>query len=384
MKVLFVINNMTIGGTRSSLVNFITYLSNIHKEIEIDLFLLSKTGEYLSRIPSSVNILSGDRWTYCSFKSRKDLTTIEKIDRAFLCIAKKIFGHEKVLSVVFDKNIKSRIGKEYDIVVGFQEGLSNDFAGRMPAKKKVLWIHNNFENLDVLSRGFYSSYKKADAIVFVAEASKKSFEKQYPEFANKMKLIRNIILQDDIRKRANQPVKDVFYTKKKETIKLISVGRVVPQKAFDRVILAAQELVNRKIDFEWIVVGNGPDFVELNKKVAVSGLGQVLRFVGGKENPYPYMKQADLLVLSSIYEAQPMVIIEALTIGTPVMSTRFASASELLGEKEYGVIVDNTPEGVSEGVYKLCCNRNKIDLMKEKTQDFIYDNEVIVNEFLHL
>ena len=384
MKVLFVINNMTIGGTRSSLVNFITYLSNTHKEIEIDLFLLSKTGEYLSRIPSNVKVLSGDRWTSCSFKSSRDLTIVEKIDRALLGAAKRVFGHEKVLSAVFDKNIKSKVEKEYDVVVGFQEGLSNDFAVRVPAQKKVLWIHNNFENLDTLSRGFYKSYEKADAIVFVAEASKKSFEKQYPEFANKMKLIRNVILQDDIRKRANQPVIDGFQTQKDGTIKLISVGRIAPQKAFDRVILTAQELTNRKINFEWIVVGDGPDFAELKKKTAESGLEQNLRFVGGKENPYPYMKQADLLVLSSIYEAQPMVIIEALTIGTPVMSTKFASASELLGEKEYGVMVENTPEGVVAGVCELCEHRDKINLMKNKTQDFVYDNEMIVNEFLEL
>lgn len=384
MKVLFVINNMCIGGTRSSLLNFITYLSKTHKELEVNLFLLSKTGEYLPRIPDNIKVISGDSWTDCSFKSNDKLTATEKIKRGIICVAKRIFGEKKVLNRMFDICIQKTIKDRYDVVVGFQEGLCGDFAVKIPTSKCVLWVHNNYENLDPLSRGFYESYEKAKAIVFVAEASKKSFENRFPEFKGKMHLIRNIVLQEDVIKRSMCQISDGFNNVGNKTIKIVSVGRIAPQKAFDRVINAALKLRHLNFDFEWIIIGDGPDYKRLKEKTTEEQISDKLRFIGGKSNPYPYMKQADFLALSSIYEAQPMVIIEALTIGIPVLSTKFDSVNELLGNKKYGMVVENSTDGFIQGVCNLCENPDKIQQMKKETQNFVYDNEKIVQDFLKL
>lgn len=384
MKILFVINNMTIGGTRSSLLNFITYLSQTHKELDISLLVFSKSGEYFSRIPENIKVLEGDKWLECSFKSGDSLSWNEKINRSVIRIAKCILGQEKVLKTIFKAYIKN-MQTEYDVVVGFQEGLCNDFAALVPAKKIVLWIHNNFENLPELSKGFLDSYRRADAIVFVAEASKRSFENQFPQYKDKMHLIRNVVLKSEIENRALEKAKDGFQNSQdKKVIKLVSVGRVAPQKAFDRAILAAVKMKKKGLKFEWIVIGDGPDFQKLKEETIKKEINHLIRFIGRRENPYSYMAQADLLVLSSIYEAQPMVIIEALSLGIPVLSTNFASANELLGGKKYGIIVENSAEGVVEGVCSLCSDHGAVLDMKNETRNFVYDNEKIAQEFLNL
>lgn len=145
-----------------------------------------------------------------------------------------------------------------------------------------------------------------------------------------------------------------------------SVGRIENQKAFDRIVGVLKRLDGLKDKINWIVIGNGSQRKMIERQIIQEKLQDSIRFVGPKTNPYPYIANSDLFVLTSIYESQPMVIMEALTIGIPVVSTNFESAYELLENKKYGVICDNSEEGLRDLHLSLLDNRRRNYCLKMK------------------
>ena len=75
-----------------------------------------------------------------------------------------------------------------------------------------------------------------------------------------------------------------------------------------------------------------------------NNLENIVTMLGEKANPYPYIKKADMLLISSVSEAAPMVIGESAFLGTPILSTRTSSAKEMIEEKGYGWVCENSVE----------------------------------------
>lgn len=92
---------------------------------------------------------------------------------------------------------------------------------------------------------------------------------------------------------------------------------------------------------------------------------------------------ADALIVTSLYESQPMVILESLLLGVPVISTDFSSAAEMLSGKEYAIICDNSDDAVTQAVTDIV-NSEKLTAMKNATKGFTYDNNAIVQNILEV
>ena len=100
---------------------------------------------------------------------------------------------------------------------------------------------------------------------------------------------------------------------------LVACGRLDYQKGFDILIEAIH--LARITDFELLVIGEGELRGKLESQVSDLGLQQQVRFLGFQKNPYPFIKQADLCILSSRFEGMPNVVLESLALGTPVIAT---------------------------------------------------------------
>ena len=167
--------------------------------------------------------------------------------------------------------------------------------------------------------------------------------------------------------------------KDKNTLNIVSVGRISKQKAFERIIEVVPKL-SRKVN--WVIIGDGEDYNLLVSKVKDLKLDKVIHFIGSRKNPFSYVKNADVYVLTSLYESQPMVIMEALTLGIPVISTNFASATEMLSGVKYGMICENSSSGILNAIEEITTERLKE--MKAATQEFIYDNDYIIRQIMEL
>ena len=101
---------------------------------------------------------------------------------------------------------------------------------------------------------------------------------------------------------------------------------------------------------------------------------------GSQDNPYPYIKSSDLLVCASYFEGYNLTVAEALILGTPVLSTNCAGPNEILDNGKYGLIVDNSEEGLYSGIKDSLDNPEKMQYYKKKARerlDFFNENKIV-------
>lgn len=378
MKILFVINTMKIGGTRSSLINLLHLLP--YDKVEAHLLVLSPHGPYMSQIDERVKVVPATRICEWVFSSKKDLSVPDKIGRYALAVIRKIVG-DKVKYKLAANSYSRLTAENYDAVIGFQEGVTVNMAALLPGKTHMCWIHNDYINLGEKSTGFRESFDVMNKIFFVANAAKESFDSGYPGYSDKLQVIKNTVDIDSILEKAKEPVSDSPF--KNEAIKFVSVGRVAHQKQYIRAVNTAKALNNMGISFKWIIIGDGNEKSMLTEKIRNEGLENCIEFIGARKNPYPYMSMADALIVTSLYESQPMVILESLLLGVPVISTDFSSAAEMLSGKEYAIICDNSDDAVTQAVTDIV-NSEKLTAMKNATKGFTYDNNAIVQNILEV
>lgn len=119
---------------------------------------------------------------------------------------------------------------------------------------------------------------------------------------------------------------------------IVAIGRLCEAKNYTLLMDSIKELKARNYKLNCVIVGGGQLEKELLKYKDESDLDNVI-FVGAKENPYPFLKAADLYVSSSIYEGLSTTTIEALILGKPCLVTDCAGMREILGDGKYGKIV---------------------------------------------
>ena len=355
-KLLFVIPNLGAGGAEKSLVNL---LNTIDKErFDIDLFLFSQKGLFLGQVPDFVNILP----------KNKELEDFQKplsaSIKAFLLKGKLLSAFRRIQFFLVNKRIANKavaeqqswkyidnsfekLSTEYDAAIGFLEKSSIYFVvDKVKAKKKVGFIHNDYNALG-LDRNFDKSYfKKLDKIASVSSKCADVLRDIFPEFALKVRNVPNVVSSNLISKLATS----VELVLKKTA--LVSVGRLHPQKGFDLAVKCASVLKQKNIDFHWYILGEGSERPGLEKMIAERGLQNEITLVGLKENPYPYIKEAKIFVQPSRYEGKSIVIDEAKILRKPIIVTNYATAKDQIEDGVNGLICDMNPEALAESIQK--------------------------------
>ena len=380
-RILFVINNMRIGGTRKSLINMLSIFP--YDKVCVDLLLLAPVGEYLNLVDSRVNLVKTPYLCRCAFSKTEELSFPDILLKVMISLLWKVFGYETIFTLIH-KRLAERLSRDisYDAVFGFQEGESNDCASFINSPKHYLWIHNNYEHFIGNSKGLKRSYDLANKILFVAETSLQNFNEHNIGYSDKLMIIKNILPQDHIVNEATEKIhdEDIFL---KDTINFISVGRMHHQKGFDRVVEVAYRLKQAGYSFRWLIIGDGKEKESLQKSIDDRNLCEHILLLGSRKNPYPYIKKADVFIMTSYYESQPMALMEALTIGTPVISTKFDSVNEIIQDKPFAMIVENSVDGIQAGIINVL-NSATLAVMKSHVAEFKYNNEKILGEILQL
>ena len=206
----------------------------------------------------------------------------------------------------------------------------------------------NFLNIKILSRSNSSStgwssnsfkqylfnyyFKKADEIIVNSFEFKKEMDKRYNINCN---CILNPFDFKKIKKLSNEKVKKIF---KPNTIRLISVGRLTDQKDHLTTLKAIKDC--KKNNIELIILGKGENEIKLKKFCYKNKLDKKVKFLGYKNNPFKYIKQADILILSSIFEGSPNILIEALFLKKYIISTNCPTGpNEILNKGKYGELI---------------------------------------------
>ena len=219
--------------------------------------------------------------------------------------------------------------------------------------------------------------KKYDNVVCVSHAALNSVKDTVGNPGNL--IVRyNPMNVDEIIEKSKQVPKDFIELKKNfaGTI-LVAVGGLRKQKNYISLLKCCNKL---KSDFEFklLIIGEGSERFVLEEYIESNELGEKVILLGNRDNPYPYVANADWFVSSTDWESYGLAIQEALILKTPVLTTTCPAIMECVSEKE-AVLVDNDEKSLYEGLYKILSDkylREKYILnINRRTQKNMYNDK---------
>ena len=275
------------------------------------------------------------------------------------------------------------IKNSYDIIISYLEGPTTRIVSGCNNKnsKIVNWIHCDLKDVNKFSKAYRSInemknvYKKYNQTIFVSNATQENFKTGFPDLFHNSKVIHNIIDTNNI--------VELSYDKiniRKKGITLVTVGRLAKVKGFDRLLKIIYRLINDNIEcFLWII-GNGPEEEKLKKYILDNNLNDYVHLTGYEDNPYKYIRNADIYVCSSYSEAYSTSVTEAVVLGKPIITTLCSGMNEILENGKSGLIVNNDDDSLYLGLKKMITDenyRNKfIKASKMRFKDLKINNQM--------
>lgn len=343
-KILIRIGSLRHGGAEKVLTTFLTNLSP--DKYEIDLLLNLYSGKYIQDIPDWINILYLNKGEMITTNRLQDIP-----QKAFRVTYQKLL--RTFPSLLYKFILK---GKKYDVEFAAIHGFRDDVLNS-PNKnsKKIVWIHNDlrkteFHNYtDEEIRKFFGF----DKIMVISEHIQKDFENQAQNDDERNRIVRIYNPLDTTEILTKAELAQNQYNFQQGVPVFVSVGTVFPQKGFDRLLKVHKQLLDDGFEHQVLIVGDGYDFENVKKLKTKLDVDNTATMLGFTDNPYPYFKAADFFILSSRYEGFPTVLYEAITLQKTIVATDVSGVSEMLNEGELGLIVENSEQGIYEGMKRM-------------------------------
>lgn len=383
-KVLIVMSSLYNGGAERSLVNFLNELPE--DKYQIDLLLFKRQGMFMKQLPEYVNILHTPK-------------AVEKlygtISKSGVYIFPKMIG--TLIATLLTKNSREKrafrwkyfygqsiekMQEHYDVAIAYISGEILYYVDeKVNADKKIVWIHNDYKTAQHPKKYDYPHLKNMDGIVSISDSCVEILKEEFPEFADKVWNLANITSSVVLKKRASE-----FYPKEyeKEQLNILSIGRLNEQKGFDMAIEAAKILQESNIDFKWFIIGNGELKEELEKQINALNLADYFILLGTRENPYPYIKNCSIFVQPSRYEGKSVVLDEAKILAVPIVATEYPTVGDQLQDKEEGMIVPLTAEGIAEGLKTMMRDKELRSRYSEYLAGREYGNQKEIEKYVQL
>lgn len=362
-KILFGITSLTIGGAERVIVDISNRLS---EKFDITIFSIYDYGELKKELKKEVKFKALYNCKY---------NQLSKLKKMWIPI--KIFLFSKI---IYNKVIK----KDYDVEVAFLEGpITRLFSNKNGKSKKIVWIHNDIQK--VFGEGFKAIlkneidrkiYNKFDELVFVSKDNMERFQHIYSNInRKKMQVIYNYIDSDLVIEKANEFSTEISkYSNKK----FVCVCRLVEQKAIDRLIKIHKRIISQGYQHNFFIIGGGPEEEKLRKLVIQEGVEATFHMLGEKENPYPYIKEADYFCLLSYFEGYGMVLEEAKILNKKIIITNTAARESIEGYKN-SIILNNSEDEIYDGLLEIIMNGDSMP-----SDNYIYSNEDRMDSIIRL
>jgi glycosyltransferase involved in cell wall biosynthesis len=364
-RIAFVVNGLYGGGAERVLQ---ILLSNFDRQ-KYDITLINHRDEVINDLyPAGI-------------KYKSILKDIEKKKSKIGKTGVKIYN--KINLIVYD-NLSPRIFRllylrdKFDVEVAFIEGYATRIVSGGHSNKKIAWVHVDLQITPWTDIAFRSKkeqikcYSSFDKIVSVSKSVKKSVEEL---FSYKSTVIYNPIDSREIQRKSS-----LLNVEREKPLLFVSVGRLVPQKGYDRLIPVIGKLVGEGFNFKLWIIGEGSERKHLEELIIKWRLENTVKLLGHQSNPYPYMAASDVFVCSSRSEGYSTAVTEAIILGLPVITTLCAGMNELLDDGKYGIIVENEDTALLEGMRNILRNKKLIkkyaDHIKESKNRFSLEHQI--------
>lgn len=366
IKIVFVIHKLRCGGTEKALFDLVTLMDK--DRFDISVFVQHSGGVWEQKFrdagipvvfdhscqkPSHGNplIKAQNYW-----KRRKIRASLER-------------NGEGLLDLCFPDGV--------DIVVSY--GVEwRDLTGFAKGAKTVKFIH-----MDVATNEDYKQVimrqmpvmDRFDRIVCVSGLAAESFK----EFTGITKNVNGLFPPLDsnhVRKMAEEQI-----VLPQDAPIICAVGRLAPEKGFDRLIRIHKNLLNKGYDHKLVIVGEGDERERLEAIMEDTATRGSTILAGYQSNPYPYIKNSSFLVSSSYTEGLSLVAIEALVLGIPVVSA-VPSIGEILGDELCGLVTEYDDASLESGIEKVLSDEKFYQELKNGAQrrSAFFDGRRMVSE----
>lgn len=361
-KILFVIGMFADGGAEKVLINMVNQMDLTKYDITI--YCIFDTG----RRPQ---LKEGIR-LFFSFKVGKNSNDVikKKTVKSGILNTLFTFGWKLMpMSLFYRVFVKER----YDYEVAYVEGFAHKVVAASTNKEsiKYAWVHIDL-SVHERAREFYINkkseikcYRKFNKILFVSDYAKKVFINKYGKFENCMTQY-NLNENEKIVTMGQIKVCDII---NKRPL-FVTVGRLHDQKGYDRLLKVINRLKAEGYFFQVWIVGDGDRRKEYEKYIVDNSLEEYIQLKGFQDNPYKYISVSDWFIAPSRYEGFSTVVSEAFILEKPVLVTECSGMDELTCDGEYGIIVDNSEEGIYSGIKRILnMNNSEYKYWKVKAKE---------------
>lgn len=336
-RILYIIDDVNYDSGAKAVTLF--QMKMLQEYYDISLLTLAKPKEYLDFLDKG-HILDEYIWKVTqiyatSFKKvmrEREYSVSQKISRLLYALCLRL----RLGNVYFERLVKKRlvpILETFDTVIVVSEASKlRSLVSGLQHPKKIQWIHTDYARWSEFSEWTraitYNDakiYSRYDVIVALSEYCKKSMLKKIPELENKIVVIPNLIDGERILSLANT---SAVVTIDNRILNYVTVARLDVEKGIDQLLEIAKKLKDKKVNFRWYIIGDGPLREEMDKKRRMLEIEDCTIFLGYMENPYSIMSRCDLFVLLSKYEGTPVTIDEAMILGLNIIAPKIGGIQE--------------------------------------------------------
>lgn len=359
VSISFFLPNLDGGGAERAMLHLAAGIAK--RGIKTDLILAKAEGEYLQKVPPEVRLINLNSPSPVFFWKTLNLRQyLQQEQPTFLLSALDILS-----AATWAKRLS---GTPTKIIMCVQTNLSQQF-------KNDSGIMSKFRPLLVKQW-----YPLADGMIAASQGVAEDVSQISGTTVKNIDVIYNPVVMPELFDKAKEPINHPWFASGKPPV-ILGVGRLVPQKDFPTLIKAFA-IVQQQISAKLMILGEGEKRPQLEALVRELGLENDVDMPGFKDNPYTYMAQAKLFVLSSAWEGFGNVVAEAMAVGTPVVSTNCPSGpAEILENGKYGKLVSvGDVKGLANAILETLKNPTNSQLLQERALDFTVDN--VVDQYL--
>ena len=349
--------SLVAGGAERSMIKLAGGIAAL--DYAVDLVLVNAEGHFLNEVTDSVRVID--------LKSTRVLTSLPGILRYLRQYQPSVLLsalHTNIVAL-----IACRIARgPTEVVVSERNTLTVESQNYSSDIRMRLMPH--------LVRYFY---RGASCIVAVSNGVADDLARVTHLPRDRIKVIFNPIITPEFQEKAQEVIEYDWFMPGEPPV-ILSVGRLTIQKGFD-VLIKAYAKVREIIPSRLLILGEGPERGALETLVHDQGLEKLVRLPGFVQNPYPYMKKANVFVLSSRWEGLPGVLIEALYCGVPIISTDCPSgAREILAAGKYGNLIPvDDVDVMAQAIIAALCGK----VLRPPIESWQpYRVETIVNQYI--
>lgn len=337
-NLLFASKNLDLGGIEKASINLLNRID--YSKFNVTLVLEEKKGTFLPKLNKNVRVLE-----------------VKVSNNKNVILRKLINAYRKLVFKVLNYHT-------YDFSCCYTTySYSCNKLAKIASSNNSIYVHSDYKHLykDVNEyRQFFDSRKVNEYkyIIFVSNEAKEGFIEEYKELEEKCLVFNNFVDTEEIIELSNGvPDKE----KDKDKTLFVFVGRLDDSS---KKVKRAINLVKNIKDVELWIIGDGPDREMYEKYTKELKLEKRVSFLGKKINPYPYMKQADYIILTSDYEGFPVTYLEAITLDKKIITT-IPTSDEYINIKDYAYIISKDENKMVEEVKEILAkkkSKSKINL----------------------